>query len=119
MPVTIKGPDLVSLFQQANQRIEINTEDELDIVANLTQSDAIDQCPVSQDTEAHEKGDATHMRDDIKIYTAKLRRQIGTNKNYGVYVHNGTYKMPARPFLVNPFEANRQSLVQNLQNMKI
>ena len=119
MPVTIKGPDLASLFQQANDKIIINTEDELDIVANLTQDTARDNCPVSQETEAHEKGEKIHMRDDIKIYVDKLLRQIGTNKDYGIYVHNGTYKMPARPFLVNAFEANRQSLVQNLQNMKI
>jgi len=119
MSVTIKGPNIAALFQQANDKIIVNTEDALDIVANLTQSDARDNCPVSQETEAHEKGDATHMRDDIKIYTAKLRRQIGTNKTYGIFVHNGTRKMRARPFLLNAFEANRQSLVQELQNMKI
>lgn len=119
MPITIKGPNLADLFKQANERIIINTEDALDIVANLTQSDAMDNCPVSQETEAHEKGDKTHMRDDIKVYKRRLLRQIGTNKDYGIFVHNGTRKMKARPFLVNAFEANRQSLVQELQSMRI
>lgn len=109
MSVTIKGPDLASLIKQANDRIIINTEDALDIVANLTQSDAKDDCPV----------DTGKLQKSIKIYKRRLLRQIGTNVPYGIYVHNGTYKMPARPYLLNAFEANRQSLIQELQNMKI
>jgi HK97 gp10 family phage protein len=109
MPVTIKGPNLKDLFQQANDKIIINTEDALDIVANLTQSDAKDNCPV----------DTGALQADITIYSAKLDRQIGNNLPYGIFVHNGTYKMRARPYLLNAFEANRQSLVQELQNMSI
>ena len=109
MSITIKGPNLKDLIQQANDRIIINTEDALDIVANLTQSDAKDNCPV----------DTGALQADIEIYSAKLDRQIGNNLPYGIYVHNGTYKMPARPYLLNAFEANRQSLIQELQNMKI
>lgn len=119
MSVTIKGPNLVDLIQKVNKKIEINTEDGLDIVANKTQDSAKDACPVSEDTEAHKNGDQTHMRDDIKVYKRRLLRQIGTNKTYAIFVHNGTYKMKGRPFLLNPFEANRQSLVQELRNMKL
>lgn len=109
MSVTIKGPNLADVFKQANERIIINTEDALDIVANLTQSDAKDNCPV----------DTGKLQKSIKIYRRKLRRQIGTNVDYGVFVHNGTYKMAGRPFLLNAFEANRQSFVQELKDMKI
>jgi len=109
MSVTIKGPNLVDVFKQANERIIINTEDALDIVANLTQSDAKYNCPV----------DTGALQADIEIYSAKLDRQIGNNLPYSIFVHNGTYKMAARPYLLNAFEANRQSLVQELQNMKI
>jgi len=109
MSVTIKGPNIAALFQQANDRIAINTEDALDIVSNLTQSDAKDECPVL----------TGKLQKSIKIYKRKLIRQIGTNVPYGVFVHNGTRKMHDRPFLLNAFEANRQSLVQELQNMKI
>ena len=109
MAVTIKGPNLTDLIKQTNDKIIANTEDALDIVANPTQSDAKDNCPV----------DTGALQADIEIYSAKLRRQIGNNRDYALPVHNGTYKMAGRPYLLNAFEANRQSLVPELQNMKI
>ena len=109
MSVTIKGPNLVDLIKQANRKIEIGTEDALDIVANLTQSDAKDNCPVR-------KG---KLQKSIKIYKRRFVRQIGTNVPYAQFVHNGTYKMKSRPFLVNAFEANKQSLVKELRDMSL
>jgi len=117
--VTIKGPDLASLIKQKNALIEKNTERELDRVSQFTQTDAMRFCPVSPDTIAHQKGTKIHMRDDIKIYAAKLLRQIGTNKFYGKFVELGTRLMRARPFLGKAFNKNYKSLISYLRSQKV
>lgn len=122
MPVIITGPDILSLILQTNEAIIAQSELALDKVADATKSDAMTNCPVStgkEEEEEADEGNTTHMRDDILVYKAKLERQIGTNKDYGIYVNNGTYKMKARPFLTNAFETNKDSLIPLLQAMSI
>lgn len=117
--VVIRGPDLVGAVKLANARIEVNTERSLDRVAKSTQTTAKIYCPVSRDTQAHIKGTKTHMRDDIKVYGSGLMRQIGTNKHYGIFVHDGTTRMRARPFLKRAFDENHQGLLDDLKAMKV
>lgn len=62
--------------------------------------------------------------------TGKLRGTLEANKPhygdvsvggdeapYAVYVHNGTYKMAARPFLLQAFEMVTDSFVDELKNI--
>jgi hypothetical protein len=102
---TIKGPDLVAAITAANIRIEANAEIALDMVAAATQSDAQAACPVQTGA----------LRADIKIYEAKLLRQIGNNLYYAPFVHNGTIKMRPRPYLTGAFFVNTPSLINNIQ----
>ena len=32
--------------------------------------------------------------------------QLGANTHYAIYVHEGTYKMRARPYIKQPFDSN-------------
>jgi HK97 gp10 family phage protein len=122
MGVTIIGPDIAALIAQTNAKILDQSEGALDTVAEATKSDAMANCPVSsgkEEEEEEKEGNNVHMRDDILVYKATLERQIGTNKHYGIYVNNGTYKMKARPFLTNAFETNKDDLVPLLQSISI
>jgi len=105
--VTIKGPDLAAAAMSANVRIEANSEIALDTVSSATEGDAKAECPVR----------TGELRDDIKTYRAKLLRQIGNNKFYAPFVHNGTYKMKGRPYLLNAFNKNSGSLIPEIQRL--
>jgi len=110
MPVTITGPDIAALIAQANATIIEQSEVALDTVAEATQVDAKDNCPV----------DTGALQADIQVYPSTLERDIGNlNIYYAIYVHNGTWKMKARPYLFNAFEANKDKLVPLLQSMSI
>lgn len=119
--VTVKITGLENLVlkvAQINAEIEEQAEEELDRVADQTQSDAKDNCPVAVKPKKNEKPGT--LRDDIKVYASKLKRQIGNlNVYYCIFVHNGTYKMKARPYLMNAYEANRQQFIQNMRNIKL
>lgn len=107
--VRITGPDLGPLVQSVNAEIEAGIEEILDKVAYNVQNDAKDDCPV----------DTGALQDDIKVYAAKLQRDIGNNIYYCIYVHNGTYKMKARPYLFNAFEKNNPGFIKDIQSMKV
>jgi len=107
--VKIKGPDIASAIQKSIDKIIAHSEIALDSVAEATKNDARAECPV----------DTGLLRSDIEVYKVPLLRQIGNNVFYGVYVHNGTYKMKARPYLFNSFEKNRQGFIRDIRSMKV
>lgn len=109
--VIITGLENLDLkVAQINAEIEEQCEEELDRVADQVQSDAKDNCPVATGA----------LQDDIKVYASKLKRQIGNlNVYYCIYVHQGTYKMKARPYLLNASEANNPTFIQNMKNIKL
>ena len=109
--VTITGLDTLGLkVAQINAEITEQIEEELDRVADQVQSDAKDNCPVRTGA----------LQDDIKVYASELKRQIGNlNIPYAVYVHQGTYKMKARPYLLNAAETNNPTFIQNMRNIKL
>lgn len=109
--VNITGLDTLGLkVAQINAEIEEQCEEELDRVADQVQSDGKDNCPVATGA----------LQDDIKVYASKLKRQIGNlNVYYSIFVHNGTYKMKARPYLLNAAEANNPTFIQNMRNIKL
>jgi len=105
--VKITGPDLAALAVAANAAIVKASEDDLDEIADLIQSDAKDGCPVATGA----------LRDDIKVYASPGKRQIGNmDIPYAIYVHNGTWKMKARPYLFNANEMNKAKWVSIIQS---
>jgi len=107
MSVKITGPDLAALAVAANAAIVRASEDDLDEIADLIQSDAKDNCPVKTGA----------LQDDVKVYASEGKRQIGNMEvYYAIYVHNGTWKMKARPYLFNASEANKQKWVSIIQS---
>jgi len=102
MIAKITGPDLAALAVANNAAIVRASEDDLDEIADLIQSDAKDGCPVATGA----------LQDDIKVYASEGKRQIGNMEvSYAIYVHNGTWKMKARPYLFNASEANKNKWV--------
>jgi len=113
--VKIIGPDLAMLATMVNAKVVAAAEEDLDRIASLIQSDAQDGCPVAQDPK---KGEVPGtLRDDIKVYSDGGKRQIGNmNVEYAIYVHNGTWKMKARPYLFNASEANKSKWISIIQS---
>lgn len=69
--------------------IERAVQEELEDTANNIEDDAKRNCPV----------DTGYLRNSIKTDVDKLDVEVGTDCEYAPYVHDGTYRMPARPFL--------------------
>ena len=58
----------------------------------------------------------THMIDDIHANAKRTSEdsytvEVGTNKDYAVFVHNGTRKLKARPFL-------RDALIEHIDDIE-
>lgn len=110
----ITGPDLAALTMAALAATARASEEDLDEIADIIQSDAKDNCPVAVDPKKGETPGT--LRDDIKVYASPGKRQIGNmNVDYAIYVHNGTYKMKARPYLFNASEANKQKWISIIE----
>lgn len=100
--VRIVGPDLALLATMVNAKIVKAAEEDLDTIASLIQQDAKDNCPVATGA----------LRDDIQVYADGGKRDIGNmNIPYSIFVHNGTWKMRARPYLFNASEMNKNKWV--------
>lgn len=119
--VKVRGlADCQANIQQALKNIEIGTEAALDVVAEATLADDIANCPVGTPESTGIPGyKGGTLRDGQQIYAARLLRQIGSDVPYHWYVNDGTYKMAARPFTTNAFEANKGQLVPECQKIKV
>ena len=51
---------------------------------------------------------ATAKRNSQNAYTV----DVGTDKSYAVYVHDGTYKLKGRPFIRDALEKNKDKIQQ-------
>lgn len=110
--VTIKVTGIAKAranIKQALANIEAGTEVALDVVSEDTLDDMKNGTPI----------DTGRLRNSENVYKARLDRQIGTDVEYAWYVHDGTFKMAARPYATNAFEANQSHLVPELRRMKI
>ncbi len=69
-------------------------------------------CPVGTPESTHKKGyHGGRLRQSIMVDNSKqLESTVGTNVNYAIYVHEGTYKMKGRPFLRQGFQAGQKQL---------
>jgi len=65
------------------------------------------RAPYSDDNDPHR--DPVHMRDTIKgtvtIAGNSVHGLVGTPKEYALFVHEGTTKMQARPFILDAIKA--------------
>ena len=69
--------------------IENAVQEELEDTANDIETDAKKNCPV----------DTGYLRSSIGTEIDNLEVNVGTDCDYAPFVHDGTYRMPARPFL--------------------
>lgn len=58
--------------------------------------------------------DTGRLRASIKADVKGLEANIGTDVEYAHFVHDGTYKMPARPFLESAAEAELEDIDDNI-----
>lgn len=70
-------------------KLEDAVQEELENTAHDIEKDAKRNCPV----------DTGYLRSSIGTEIDDLEVNIGTDCEYAPFVHDGTYKMPARPFL--------------------
>jgi HK97 gp10 family phage protein len=54
--------------------------------------------------------DTGRLRASHQTIFSNLRGEVGPNTNYALYVHEGTIKMKARPFLLQAVESNEQQV---------
>lgn len=71
-------------------------------------ADELENSPRRVDT-GRLKGSITHQSDATSC-------SVGTNVEYAIYVHFGTYKMDANAFLKNAFERNMDQVRQFILN---
>lgn len=74
--------------------LEKAIQEELEDSAYQIEKQAKANCPV----------DTGYLRNSIKADVDNLEANIGTKCSYASYVHDGTYKMEARPFLESAAE---------------
>jgi len=108
-------------MRDALANIQRGTEQALDNVAGVTQEDAQTNCPVGTPESTGKPGYVGGtLQASIQVFDGgQFLRQVGTDVYYGPFVHNGTYKMAARPFLTNAFEADQGQLVAECQSIKV
>jgi HK97 gp10 family phage protein len=80
--------------------IENAVQQELIETAKLIEEDAKTNCPV----------DTGYLRKSIKTNIGDLDVEVGTSCSYAPFVHDGTHKMPARPFLDSAAETNLEGI---------
>ena len=74
--------------------LEKAIQEELEASAYQIEKQAKANCPV----------DTGYLRNSIKADVDNLEANIGTDVFYAPFVHDGTYKMEARPFLESAAE---------------
>lgn len=119
--ITIKGLDQgIKNAHLALANIKSGTEKGLDTVADQTLKQAKDDCPVGTPASTGIPGyKGGTLKKSLIKEKAVLARRLGSNVFYALFVHDGTKKMGARPFLTNAFHAKQKNLVPELQKMKV
>lgn len=68
--------------------------------------------PVAKSTPTHTGG---NLKNSGNVETRPGHATIGYHANYAVYVHEGTMRMAARPFLREPFDQIAPNLARALR----
>lgn len=93
-----------SNFELDMDAIESAIEEALEESANAIEKGAKNNTPV----------DTGRLRNSIEAETNGMEANIGTDVYYAGYVHDGTYRMAARPFLFSAADAEIGNLVSNI-----
>lgn len=90
----------VNNFDNVRKMIEKSSWETLKILGEFLVKEAKFRCPV----------DTGFLRSKTKYYISKMGNEnfltIGNNAEYAEFVHNGTRKMRARPFIKYAIQAN-------------
>lgn len=75
------------------------------------------KAPYTDDNDPRRK--PPHMRDTIEGKVAEVTAsavvgRLGTPKDYAIYVHEGTSRMQARPFLLDAIKAKEDDIIEIL-----
>jgi HK97 gp10 family phage protein len=115
--VSIQGMDRLFAHLDAQvARLEKRANRAVNSAGLTCQAVAKKNCPVGTPESTGIKGyHGGRLRQSIQVdNSVYLVSTVGTNVYYGIYVHEGTYKMRARPFLRKGFEAGAQQLREDL-----
>lgn len=91
-------------FDLSDININEAVQTELTKTAYKIEREAKANCPV----------DTGNLRRTITTSVGNLEADIGSNCEYASYVHDGTYKMSARPFLETAAASELDSLEDNI-----
>ena len=80
----------------------------------IVEGDAKATCPGSTE-ETRPGGPHGELRESITSAVEGLQGEVGTNKEYGMYVELGTYKMRAQPFLVPALQNNKEAIINAIK----
>jgi HK97 gp10 family phage protein len=90
----------VNNFDRAKKWIELCSWEALKGIGEFLVNEAKNRCPV----------DTGYLRSKTKYYLSKMGTQnfltLGNNASYSIYVHEGTRRMRARPFIRYAMQAN-------------
>jgi HK97 gp10 family phage protein len=78
-----------------------DAEDKAD---RIIRKGAFDILAASQQVVPVAKENGGNLKTSGHVETGHLSATIGYSAEYAIYVHEGTYKMAARPFLREPFD---------------
>lgn len=75
------------------------------------------KAPYSDDDDPRRK--PPHMRDTIEsgvadVESNSVRGVVGTDKDYSIYVHEGTSRMQARPFVLDAIKEEQDNILEIL-----
>ena len=77
------------------------------------------KAPYSDDNDPRRK--PPHMRDTIEgkvaeVTASSVRGVVGTPKDYGIHVHEGTSRMQARPFILDAIMEKEDNILEILSD---
>lgn len=114
--ITFDGLDGVisSLEEKAGEIIE-KAERGIALGGKEVEGEAKALCPVSTE-ETRPGGPHGELRQSITSKPEGLTCDIGTNKEYAMYVEFGTYKMKAQPYLVPSLKNKEDDVIDIIKD---
>ena len=112
MRINISGIDSVtSMIDNFAEGLGKRLERGLAQGGAIVEGEAKALCPVSTE-KTRPGGPHGELRQSITSHTEGMHCEIGTNKEYAMYVEFGTCKMAAQPYLVPALETKADEVVQ-------
>lgn len=82
---------------------------------NLAKAIAVSSYKVGRDSKINTPVDTGRLRASTTIRVTPISGTISTNTNYDIFVHEGTRRMTARPYLRNALESNENFIDQQFK----